>query len=93
MNIFIEQLVSKIHVLLTVFGMALLLAACTSGGGYGSGDSSSSGGNGCQAGYCNSNGVCCPSDHRYECQGSCYSSSTEANANHPGQCNDYRTQC
>jgi hypothetical protein len=71
---------------------AWLLTACDSGGG-GSSSSDTDDGNGCQAGYCNSNGLCCPSNMRYECQGNCYASSADANAANPGQCNNFRTEC
>jgi hypothetical protein len=70
---------------------AWLLTACDSGGGGGTSDTDD--GNGCQAGYCNSNGLCCPSNMRYECQGNCYASSADANAANPGQCNNFRTEC
>lgn len=92
MNTILKGLISKIHIFLAVLCMTLLLGACTSdSGGYS--DDSGGGGNGCQEGYCNSNGVCCPSNYRYECQGSCYASSSDANAAHPGQCSDFRTEC
>ena len=80
MNIWItiERLKSIIHVFLTALTMALLLAACTSSG-YDSGGSSSSGGggNGCNSGYCNSNGLCCPQGY-VGCNGSCYTSPSAA---------------
>src|SRR5687767_1311034 len=60
MNISIERLKSCLRIFLTALTMTLVLAACPST--YESGDSGGGGGSGnnCQAGYCNSNGYCCP---------------------------------
>lgn len=92
----IERLKSGLRIFLTALIMTLALVGCPSDT-YSDSDSDSdsggSGSNGCQAGYCNSNGVCCPSNARYECQGSCYVSSQAANAAHPGQCNNFNTVC
>ncbi len=41
------------------------VACCTGGGGGGGGSS-------CSAGYCVSNGACCPVSAQYYCRGSCY---------------------
>ena len=42
------------------------VACCTGGGGGGGGGIS------CNAGYCVSNGACCPASSPYYCRGSCY---------------------
>ena len=61
------------------------------GGGGGGG----SVGTGCPTGYCNSNGVCCPSNLRYSCQGSCYASQQDALSASGGSpsCASHRIQC
>ncbi|HZZ85161.1 MAG TPA: hypothetical protein VFE30_11540 [Anaeromyxobacteraceae bacterium] len=44
------------------------VACCTGGSGGGGGG----GGGSCNAGYCVSNGACCPAGSPYYCRGSCY---------------------
>ncbi len=58
-------------------------------GGTGSNTSSSSGNQPCNTGYCYSylEGICCPSNAPYACNGSCYSYSGG------GGCSSYKTQC
>jgi hypothetical protein len=59
--------------------------ACCVGGGGGGG-----GGSGCQSGYCNSNGVCCPRG-MLGCGGHCYADSGAAYRG--GSCTSFRTVC
>lgn len=48
---------------------------------------------GCSPGYCWSNGVCCPSSHRYSCGGNCYASSQEAMSASQGRCTSFKAIC
>jgi hypothetical protein len=62
----IERLKSTVRIFLTALTMTLALTGCPSDSGY-SDDSGGDDGNGCQAGYCRSNGACCPTSHAYYC--------------------------
>jgi hypothetical protein len=44
-------------------------------------------------GYCNSNGMCCPADAQYYCQGTCYTYRNKAMAVSNGRCNSWRIIC
>jgi len=50
---------------------------------------------GCSAGYCNSNGHCCPLSARYYCDGYCYKTSEAALSatNGSSSCTGYRIVC
>ena len=50
-------------------------------------------GNGCTAGYCNSNGHCCPSYAQYYCNGSCYYTSNDALSVGGASCSSYKIVC
>jgi hypothetical protein len=45
------------------------------------------------AGYCNSNGICCPADAQYYCEGTCYTYRNKAMAVSAGRCNSWRVIC
>ncbi|MBR9682893.1 MAG: hypothetical protein GOV02_04405 [Candidatus Aenigmarchaeota archaeon] len=49
--------------------------------------------NQCSPGECYSNGFCCPSTHRYYCEGSCYGSQSEAMSASQGRCSSNKVIC
>ena len=49
--------------------------------------------NQCGEGNCVSNGVCCPANSKYFCEGNCYSSRDDATIASNGRCVDWKTIC
>ncbi len=81
---------TTIRIFLTALTMTLALAGCPSDSGYS--DDSSDSGNGCDSGYCRSNGACCIDDgnHQYWCDGTCYSTYS---AMQGAGCSSYKGDC